>query len=717
MQNKKTEKYKSILFYLIMAVVFLIFFVLEIFGPSERENVKSLTEMDYKGTFTWEKEDGEEQQITVPGRYEVAAGETMTISTVLPDDYSAHALAIRSSLQNVRFYVDGELREEYDTENTRPFGKNSASRYVFCETSEADAGKKVQIELTTFSSRYTGVVNEIYCGDRAEIWEQLFCTYGRSTIVGFFILFAGIITVIFSMALELVYKTRLDMEDLGWCMILGAVWMLGESKFRQILVPNASVLSILCFVSIMLGPVPLLSYMDKVQRKRYRKIYLPVEFIAYLNFFVCTALQLMGRADYIDMLPVAHVIFGLAILTSLVTIGRDIITGNAGEYRLIIIGILVALAAVAAESASVYFVVSVSGFFMGTGLLVLLVMTVIRTMKNMREVEIEKRQREEESMDFLTGLPMRMRGEKEISGRMREEEGWLILLDMDNLKRINDIYGHKAGDRALRALGEMMKNVTPGSCACRLGGDEFLLFLPGTDKGIAAEIMQGMFHSFEEKKEKDFEIQSGTLSAGLCRSRKGDRFEDCYSKADRALYYVKQNGKNQFAFYQEIAWKKQNESGKQRDLEIVAKALRESGSYMGALDLDYRDFAKIFEYMKHLGERYRHTCYLVIITMDMVQDDRTDIENTEQALECMGKAIQKNIRKVDICTRYSSMQYLVILMETEENEIPAIMQRIFEQYENLYDKNSFTLHYDFIRMMGEKKAGSRPEVSEENGIK
>ena len=229
-------------------------------------------------------------------------------------------------------------------------------------------------------------------------------------MIGFFILFAGIITVIFSIALEITYRIRLDMEYLGWCMILGAVWMLGESKFRQLIVSNASVLASLCFVSI-------LSYIDSVQQKRYNRIYLPLELAAFANFFVCTLLQVAGAADYIETLPMAHVILGVTILAVLAATGKDILEGKAKEYRMILIGILVAMAAVAVESVSVYFVVSVTGYFMTVGLMVLLVMTTIRTVKNMHDMEQVKRQREEESLDFLTGLPMRMRGKR----RLREK--------------------------------------------------------------------------------------------------------------------------------------------------------------------------------------------------------------------------------------------------------------------------------------------------------
>ena len=73
---------------------------------------------------------------------------------------------------------------------------------------------------------------------------------------------------------------------------------------------------------------------------------------------------------------------------------------------------------------------------------------------------------------------MRSLGERLIAEFMQEHDGCLIFLDMDNLKKINDVHGHKAGDRALRNLGTLLSRYTANGIACRLGGDEFLLFLP-----------------------------------------------------------------------------------------------------------------------------------------------------------------------------------------------------------------------------------------------
>ena len=159
------------------------------------------------------------------------------------------------------------------------------------------------------------------------------------------------------------------------------------------------------------------------------------------------------------------------------------------------------------------------------------------------------------------------------------------------------------------------------------------------------------------------EIQCATLSAGLCMCTCEDSFESCYLKADKTLYYVKQNGKNQFFFYQQMDRRDLSSSSVGKDLKLIANSLRESGSYRGALDLNY----------------------------------------LEHALKCMEQAICEKIRRVDICTRYSSMQYLIILFEPIETQIPNIMERIFLQYYRQCSDRDFHPIYEYLSMIDEKQ--------------
>lgn len=430
----------------------------------------------------------------------------MVLVTRLPDDFTQTSFAIRSSLQDVRFYVDGELRSEYHTDKTRLNGKNSASRYVFCPTSEKDAGKMLQIELTTHTDNYSGVVNTVYCVDKGDIWASIFRDYGLETIIAFFLLFVGLVTIIFSVALGIAYHTRFDMEYLGWCILMGAAWMLGESKLRQLWIPNVSILSAVCFLVILLCPVPVLIYMDSVQKKRYTRMYHAIGYAAVADFVVCTLLHLAGVKDFIETLPVSQGILVITFLAVCTTFGIDFFRKRAGEYGLTLIGMLIAMMSVVVEVVSTYYVVVLSGIFTGIGMLVLLFANIVRTVQSVRDMEIQKKRIEKENYDHLTGLPMRSRGEAMIADLIMEQDGCLVFCDMDNLKKINDIYGHKAGDRALGCLGTLLKDVGEPSVACRLGGDEFLLFLPEATKDQAQERIKQLFAQFIEKKDEDVEM-------------------------------------------------------------------------------------------------------------------------------------------------------------------------------------------------------------------
>ena len=931
--NFRISKKNTTLLYLIMAAILLGFLMTQFLMPSERGITDDETHITYPGIFYWEKENGSREKIAVPGRYDVAARETMTISTVLPDDFDKTALAIRGSLQDVTFYVGDELREVYDTSDTRLFGKNSASRYVFCPTSAADAGKEVRILLRTNTSQYAGVVNTVYWGDRVDIWQYLFLCHSSETIMGAFILFAGVITVLFSIALGVVYKTKFDMEYLGWCMIMGAIWLLGESNLRQLFLPYASAIAALCFVMILFCPVPILFYVDTILCGRYHRLYQIIVYIATGNLFVCSFLHMFGILDYIQTLPLGHLVLVATLAVVLVTTIRTLRHSTDKADRLVLAGLIVIFITVVIETIATYYVVTLSGIFLGIGLLILLFFNILRTIARIRNLELERRQKEmhrrreqmeklslqvlrtlsttietkdeytrghshrvgeyaaliarelgwsqeeiinlkntadlhdigkigvpdtilnkptkltedeyiiikdhtvigaeilknitliphaaevarshherydgtgypdglkgediplyarviavadsydamssrriyrsalsrqeiceeirsnqgkqfdpviaevflrlltedrlqvqeadsttpenadqpnmefeigkfvsdimqtmkaqedSENFDFLTGLPMRNAGEKLAARLMEEHDGCLIFMDMDNLKQINDIYGHKAGDRALKVFGSILASQKADAAACRLGGDEFLLFVPDISRDASAQLVKNIFAQFQAAKASDLEIRGAAMSAGLCMTHRGQAFADCYVKADKALYYVKQNGKENFFFYQQMEQENLAQGGTSKDLATVAKALQESGTYSGALDLDYRDFAKLYAYMNQLSQRYAYHCYLVMVTMSTTPDAVMYIKNIEQALSCMEQAIRRKIRAVDIYTRNSSMQYLIILFESEEKQIPPIMERIFAQYYRLYGKGNFYPKYEYLPMM------------------
>lgn len=102
--------------------------------------------------------------------------------------------------------------------------------------------------------------------------------------------------------------------------------------------------------------------------------------------------------------------------------------------------------------------------------------------------------------------------------------------------------------------------------------------------------------------------------------------------------------------------------------------------------------------MQQLIIRSGGRCYLVMLTLEATSDTPAHIEEIEQTLSHIEQAIQSTIRRVDICTRYSSMQYLIILFQPVESQIPNIMERIFMQYYRKAKSTNFLPTYKYLSM-------------------
>ena len=100
----RVEKRIQLTFYILMFLIVAAFVVGEVVYPSERTEMSLEANIRYPGTFTWEKTDGSSEVIRVPGKYDVPVGETMVLTTVLPTDYTANAIGLRSSLQDIKYY-------------------------------------------------------------------------------------------------------------------------------------------------------------------------------------------------------------------------------------------------------------------------------------------------------------------------------------------------------------------------------------------------------------------------------------------------------------------------------------------------------------------------------------------------------------------------------------------------------------------------------------
>jgi diguanylate cyclase (GGDEF)-like protein len=170
-------------------------------------------------------------------------------------------------------------------------------------------------------------------------------------------------------------------------------------------------------------------------------------------------------------------------------------------------------------------------------------------------VDLQRRMRElyySAMRDHLTGL-LNRRGAMHAVGKSlarRAASYATLLVDIDNLKMINDRHGHMAGDAVIaRTAAAIRQSIREGDYCARLGGDEFLIFAPDCDAENAAEIGWRILARLETQEEPLATAKFGVSIGIAVQDRAAADFDRMYRDADAALYYAKTKGKSRLALF------------------------------------------------------------------------------------------------------------------------------------------------------------------------
>ena len=162
----------------------------------------------------------------------------------------------------------------------------------------------------------------------------------------------------------------------------------------------------------------------------------------------------------------------------------------------------------------------------------------------------QSRLKMEALVDSLTGALLRKAGLRQLSRLMEQNAGTpdlvlsVALIDIDNFKIINDQDGHQAGDLVLvRMADSIHQSIGKGDFFVRLGGEEFLLLLPGKSFDESYSLVEDLRKQIEQEVRRPDE-SCVTVSIGLTRYRPGETLSALLRRADNLMYGAKKFGKN-----------------------------------------------------------------------------------------------------------------------------------------------------------------------------
>ena len=160
-------------------------------------------------------------------------------------------------------------------------------------------------------------------------------------------------------------------------------------------------------------------------------------------------------------------------------------------------------------------------------------------------------QRQKALIDPLTGLPNRAAWSERLEHEIKQWQQHgntlsLAMLDLDHFKRINDNYGHLAGDKVLKIIATVLrKRLRAADFIARFGGEEFVLLLPATTPAVGAKLLESLRAAIEAC---PFHFKGErvtiTISMGLASFKTGEHSDLVLKRADQALYRAKNGGRN-----------------------------------------------------------------------------------------------------------------------------------------------------------------------------
>ena len=290
--------------------------------------------------------------------------------------------------------------------------------------------------------------------------------------------------------------------------------------------------------------------------------------------------------------------------------------------------------------------------------------------------------------DPLTGLLNRRAAVRDVDAYLQASKahGVLLMLDIDHFKQVNDTYGHKMGDRVIMRVAEVLKSFTRAyDVLGRIGGDEFVIFYKDYDNAEhlserCNRINMRLENILNDMLGENAEVSLSVSIGGARAPGDGADFASLYYNADKALYYVKQNGRHGFSIFSrgcESLEKTKNSEGTVR-IDQARGMISEQAGRSGAYRVDYEDFRNIFRYIERRSEREEISAQLLLFTMqeEPVQDEM----KTDMMLSEFGEVAERMLRKGDVITCLGHSQYMILLTGTDTQNGRMVAERIINSW-------------------------------------
>ena len=291
-----------------------------------------------------------------------------------------------------------------------------------------------------------------------------------------------------------------------------------------------------------------------------------------------------------------------------------------------------------------------------------------------------RRLSEEIQTDPLTGLLNKTSTNNRMTQICRTDSGILMVIDIDNFKPVNDIYGHDSGDKVLTAFADLLREgFRSEDLIGRIGGDEFVIFLVNADKEcIVADCTRQLNDKLLKEAYRllgqDMNIPIG-VSVGAAVLTGGTEYSELFKRADKELLSVKQSGKHGYRIWRGDKDDLSPAPYEENNLLKLRMILDERTTSNHALWLAQEDFGNIYRYMLRYFKRYHEKASRVFFSVTPKDPDIVE-EDLGSIMDKFGLVIRDTLRNSDIMMKCDSSHFLLLLPMAGGEDIDKVLERL-----------------------------------------
>ncbi len=539
-----------------LVIIGLISFILMMFllsSMDQREDFHLISGKMQELTGPWIVEAQGERQTNVSLPYDLGLedGVRYSASTKIPLlAENQDTILLRASMQDLWVYLDDQLIHKHIQPASLSLHMPPSSLWVLVDIPEDSIGKTLRIEYVSKVDEFSGLINEVYLDRKAMILYDLFVSQSFGFAVFLLLALLGIISIGTSFAFKNAQDLRLFY--LGFMSITVGIWVLAEARLMQYFIGNRFILGSLAYLMIPIIAFFFALYIKDaiITQEKFKK---HLKYLAYLFLAIVlinVSLQISGVMVYIDMMQFTLPIILISAIYAAYLIVLEITVHNNEEAERFVKFTIILLVSLILEIVSFFTraFVSISSFFR-IGVVIFFGMLAVDTFSYIRS---NMRRRDETLLleklaykDFLTGGFNRTAYERDVQSYLDTQKSFrLILLDLNELKHINDTYGHNQGDEAIRLVFNAMKTSFVQGKNYRIGGDEFAVLIEDVD-AIRFKDCLDNFQSILNETTKDF-LYPILVAVGSDVYHYGDwdNYSRFYHHVDQKMYLHKMKIKN-----------------------------------------------------------------------------------------------------------------------------------------------------------------------------